>query len=173
MDTTRRSLAVAASREPDSLELQRAIIAIAVMIAAVVAFLAFAPPRDPSKVVSAYPCSVLSETQISAVMGAPMRLMPTSGSVCQYASTTGNENHTLFVIARTTDALPTALARGGVPVAGIGDGAVRLGSTLYIRTGDRAYRLSIVPEFTSDTTTVAEEIQLAKLMHHPMVAANR
>jgi hypothetical protein len=63
--------------------LGRALVAIA-LLAGFVALFAFAPPDDPTKVVSALPCSVLTENQVAAVIGTPMKLMPTSGVTCHY-----------------------------------------------------------------------------------------
>jgi hypothetical protein len=72
--------------------------AIAILLVIIAAF-AFAPQRDPSKVVAGIPCSVIPETEISAVLGAPMRLLPTTGSVCRYVSTSGDVQRTVLVVA--------------------------------------------------------------------------
>ena len=70
------------------------------IILLIVAALAFAPPRDPSKVVAGIPCSVIPETGISLVLGTPMRLLPTTGTVCRYISTTKDPQRTVLVIAQ-------------------------------------------------------------------------
>ncbi|HWT05406.1 MAG TPA: hypothetical protein VN224_06595, partial [Xanthomonadales bacterium] len=63
-------------------EFKKVVASLAIFVAlfAMFAMFAFAPPRDPTKVVPGIPCSVLSENDIGAVLGAQMRLMPTSGS---------------------------------------------------------------------------------------------
>ncbi len=75
-------------------------LAIIAIIVAVVAAFAFAPPRDPSKVIPGVACSVLSETEISAVVGTPMRLSPTTGTVCRYVATQSDKERSVMVIAR-------------------------------------------------------------------------
>ena len=72
---------------------------IAIIVAILAAF-AFAPARDPSKVIPGVACSVLSETEISSVVGTPVRLSPTTGTVCRYVSTESNTDRTVMVIAR-------------------------------------------------------------------------
>ncbi|MGH7715258.1 MAG: hypothetical protein ACREML_04595, partial [Vulcanimicrobiaceae bacterium] len=72
--------------------------AVAIILAIMAAF-AFIPARDPSKVIPGIACSVISETAISAVLGAPVRLSPTTGSVCRYVATEGDEARSVFVIA--------------------------------------------------------------------------
>ena len=74
-------------------------LAIIAIIVAVLAAFAFAPPRDPSKVIPGLACSVLSETEISAVVGTPMRLSPTTGTACRYMATEGNTERSVMVIA--------------------------------------------------------------------------
>jgi hypothetical protein len=75
-----------AIRTGDLYPMRRAIAAVGLLVAFAVMF-AFAPPANPANVVRGLPCSVLSENDISAVLGTTMRLMPSSGTVCQYAST--------------------------------------------------------------------------------------
>ncbi len=72
---------------------------IAIIVAILAAF-AFAPARDPSKVVPGVACSILSETEISAVVGTPMRLSPTTGTVCRYTATESDKERSVMVIAR-------------------------------------------------------------------------
>jgi hypothetical protein len=80
-------------------EIVRASFAVA-LLAVLFLVLAFAPARDPSQVAAGIPCSILSERQIGAVFGAPMRLRPTDGTVCQYVSIDPDKQGMLFVIAR-------------------------------------------------------------------------
>jgi len=80
-------------------EIVRASFAVA-LLAVVFLVFAFAPARDPSQVAAGIPCSILSERQIGAVFGAPMRLRPTDGTVCQYVSIDPDKQGMLFVIAR-------------------------------------------------------------------------
>ncbi|HEX3549772.1 MAG TPA: hypothetical protein VHT53_05320 [Candidatus Elarobacter sp.] len=71
------------------------------LLVAMFSIFAFAPPRDHSKLVRGIPCSVLSEDDISAALGTQVRLMPTSGTVCRYVSTTNGSSKSLIVIARS------------------------------------------------------------------------
>lgn len=71
-----------------------AVIAILLLITGV---FAFGPRRDPSKVVAGIPCSVLSETEIGAIIGTPMRLVPTTGTTCEYVATTSGMEHAVFI----------------------------------------------------------------------------
>lgn len=77
----------------------QALATIAIIVAVLAAF-AFAPPRDPSKVIPGVACSVLSESEISAVVGATMRLSPTTGTVCRYVGTINDKERSVVVIAR-------------------------------------------------------------------------
>ena len=74
-------------------------IAIIAIILAVVGAFAFVPARDPSKVIPGVACSVMSETEIGAVMGSPVRLSPTTGTVCRYVATEGDQERSVLVIA--------------------------------------------------------------------------
>src|ERR1700681_441830 len=49
-------------------EIKKVLVSLAIFVA-LFAMFAFAPPRDPTKVVPGMPCSVLSENDISAVLG--------------------------------------------------------------------------------------------------------
>src|ERR1035437_501408 len=143
--------------------------AIAVIVALCV-LLAFAPKRDATKVVRGMPCSILSETEISAALGAPMLLMPTSGAVCRYVST--GSTATLFVIARQDTALPSPVAQTSAPLHGVGDDAVRFANRLYVRYGARSYTFIVVPQSTDDVRPIADELRVAKLVHRTMIAQN-
>jgi len=140
-------------------------------IAALGALLAFAPHRDATKVVSGLPCSIVSESQISAAFGAPMLLMPTSGAVCRYVSTGRAAAPAIFVIARSEATLP--LAKDGIPVRGVGDAALRSANRLYVRYGARSYAFIVVPQSDLDVTPIAGELRVAKLVHRTMIAQNR
>jgi hypothetical protein len=146
--------------------------AIAVIVALCV-LLAFAPKRDATKVVRGMPCSILSETEISAALGAPMLLMPTSGAVCRYVSTGSTATPTLFVIARQDTALPSPVAQNSAPVHGVGDDAVRSANRLYVRYGARSYTFIVVPQSADDVRPIADELRVAKLVHRTMIAQNR
>ncbi|GEM_PF-6007394 len=140
-------------------------------IVALCALLAFVPKHDPTKVVSATPCSILSEAEISAELGAPMVLMPTSGAVCRYVST-GTGTPTLFVVARHAAAIPPPIALDGIPVCGIGDAAVGSAKGLYVRYGARSYTFIIVAQTADGNRTLADEVRLAKLANRPLLAQN-
>ncbi|MDB5042720.1 MAG: hypothetical protein JWN27_3446, partial [Candidatus Eremiobacteraeota bacterium] len=99
---------------------------------------------DPANVVRGLPCSVLSENDISAVLGTTMRLMPSTGTVCQYASTSEVSNARLFVVAHR------------------GPGEVRY-----------AYTFAVVPRDGDRRAAVAEGQQLARLSHHQLLSQNR
>jgi hypothetical protein len=157
--------------EPEEFETKRAAIAIAILVA-LFSLLAFARPHDPTKVVSGTPCSVLSERDISSVLGTEMRLMPTSGTICQYVSTGAGASRTLFVIARHDAAIPVLIARESVAVPNVGDAAMRSPNAVYVRYGAHSYTFDIVPASPSDPAHTAEELRLAKMMHRPMIAQN-
>jgi hypothetical protein len=75
-------------------------IAIIAIILVIAAAFAFAPPRDPSKVIPGVACSVLSETEVGTVLGTPVRLVPTTGTVCRYVATDGSTERSAIVVAR-------------------------------------------------------------------------
>ena len=156
----------------DPSEITRALIA-TVFAVGFCALFALAPGRDPAKVVPGVPCSVLSENAISGVMGAPMRLMPTSGTVCQYVSTAAEDQRTLFVIARHDAAPPHGwMAQNSVQINGLGNAAYRTDNALYVRYGSHAYTFHVVPQ-GGDAQTFAQEVHLAKMMRPSLVAENR
>ena len=150
-------------------EFKKVLFSLAIFVALFGMF-AFAPPRDPTKVVPGIPCSVLSENDISAVLGAPMRLMPTSGSICQYVATTSGAP-SLFVVARRDPRTPAE--PDTVPVDGLGGAAVRYANTLYVRYGAHAYTFAVVPQLAQDEHAFGKELQLARLLHRAMIAQNR
>ena len=150
-------------------EFKNMLIALAAFVA-LFAMFAFAPPRDPSKVVAGIPCSVLSENDISAVLGTPMRLMPTSGAICQYVSMTSGAP-SLFVVARHDSHIPAE--PDTVAVDGLGGTAVRFANTLYVRYGAHAYTFAVVPQATPNGRAYGQELALARLLHRAMIAQNR
>ena len=152
------------------LDVKKALAILATFVA-LAAMFAFAPPRDPTKVVPGIPCSVLSESDISAVLGAPMRLMPTSGTICQYISTTTSGTPSLFVVARRDTRTP--VEPDTVPVDGFGGSAVRYANTLYVRFGTHAYTFAVVPQVTPDDHAYGKELQLARLLQRATIAQNR
>jgi hypothetical protein len=70
----------------DRYETARALGATALLASVFVLFV-FVAPRDPSHVAAGATCSVLSENEIGRTVGAPVRLMPTGGGICEYVST--------------------------------------------------------------------------------------
>jgi len=150
-------------------ELKKVLASLTIFVA-LFAMFAFAPPRDPTKVVPGMPCSVLSENDIGAVLGTPMRLMPTSGSICQYVSTTYGAP-SLFVVARRDPRTPAE--PDTISVDGLGGVAVRYGNTLYVRYGAHAYTFAVVPQLTPDDHAFGKELQLARLLHRATIAQNR
>ena len=141
-------------------------IATFVLTALVVSAFAFAPARDPSKVIAGVPCSVVSEKQIGAVLHAPMRMLPETGNVCRYVATSGAEQ-TLTVIARKETLPPEDW---GVPTSALD--VQRHGDTLYVRSGDRSYLLFLVAPGEDPQTILADELRLAALARKPVVAQN-
>jgi hypothetical protein len=158
--------------EPSAAEKKRAAVA-SVLLVVCFAVFAFAAPRDPSKVVSGLPCSVLSEEDISSVLGTSMRLMPSSGAVCRYVSTANGPSRSLFVIARRNPVVPEPPAADAVRVGGVGDEAARSNGSLFVRYGRRAYTFTVVPQTAADSGALEREVRLAKMVHGPMVAQSR
>jgi hypothetical protein len=74
-------------------------LAVITIIVAMLAAFAFVPARDPSKVIPGVACSVLSETEISSVVGTPVRLSPTTGTLCRYVATEASNERSVMVIA--------------------------------------------------------------------------
>jgi hypothetical protein len=157
---------------PDSPTIARVVGAVGAIVALCVLFV-LAPRHDATKVVGGMPCSVLSEAEISAALGAPMLLMPTSGAVCRYVSTGNTGAPALFVVARRETAVPPSIAKDGVAVQGVGDAAVRSADGLYVRYGARAYTFIVVPQSPNDVRPIADELRVAKLVHRTMIAQNR
>jgi len=151
-------------------ELKKVLGSLAIFVAFFGMF-AMAPPRDPTKVVPGIPCSVLSERDISAVLGAPMRLMPTSGAICQYVATTTSGASSLFVVARHDGRVPAE--PDTIPIEGLGGRAVRYANTLYVRYGTHAYTFAVVPQLARDEHAFDKELQLARLLHRATLAQNR
>ena len=156
----------------DPSEPKRAVAAIAIFVA-LFSVLAFAHPHDQTKVVAGIPCSVLSEQDISAVLGTNMRLMPTSGTICQYVATSGGTSRTLFVVARHDATVPPSMVADGIPVHGVGDAALRTPNAVYVRYGSRSYTFDVIPRSPTDALPIGQELRLAKMMHRPMIAQNR
>jgi hypothetical protein len=156
---------------PPGFELQRAVAATILLVVLFSVFI-FGPRHDPTKVVAGVPCSVLSEQQISEVLGTQMRLMPTTGTVCQYVATT-SEPRSLFVIARHDALFPATALRTGTLINGLGDAAVLADNAMYVRYGPRSYVFHVAPTTMSDASSTGEELRLAMMMHRPLVAQNR
>ena len=131
-------------------EIVRAACAVALLVVLFIAF-AFAPARDPSKLVAGVPCSILSEQQIGAVFDAPMRLRPTDGTVCQYVSTDSHKQGMFFVIARHDD---TGVATNPNPNA------------LPLRHRGRSYTLIAIADPAHANLALLREQQLALRLDH-------
>jgi hypothetical protein len=74
-------------------------IAVIALVLVVLAAFALAPSRDPSKTIPGIPCSVLSETEISGVVGTPVRLVPTTGTTCRYVALNDEASRSVVVTA--------------------------------------------------------------------------
>ena len=132
-------------------EIVRASFAVALLAVLFFVF-AFAPARDPSQVAAGVPCSILSERQIGAVFGAPMRLRPTDGTVCQYVSTDRDKQGMLFVIARH-DGTQGSLGRV-------------LDHKLNLRYEGRIYTLIAVAGAAHANVAEGQERRLALMLDH-------
>ncbi len=139
-------------------------------IAGLCALLAFAPRHDATKIVAGAACSILSEDRIGATLGTPMRLAPTSDTVCHYVSTGSGSASALFVIARRE---PPELAAAAPQLRGAGDAAVRSSTGIDVRYGARWYTFVIVPDDTHGSRRLVEELRLAKLVRRGDIAQNR
>jgi len=117
---------------------------------------AFAPARDPSKTLAGTPCSIFAEREIGAVFGAPMRLRPTDGTVCQYVSTDSDKQGMLFVIARHDDSVPGRFAGHG----------------LSLRYRNRTYRLIAIAD-PAHADAAALQQQLALSLERRLIAKRR
>jgi hypothetical protein len=92
---------------------------------------------------------------------------------CQYVATDSATHRTLFVVARHDPNAPTMLAgEEGTAVSGVGDAAVRVSDTLFVRTGSHWYGFIIVPRDTRRSDSYADEVRLARLMSRTAVAQN-
>jgi hypothetical protein len=138
-------------------EIVRASFAVA-LLAVLFLIFAFAPARDPSQVAAGVPCSILSERQIGAVFGAPMRLRSTDGTVCQYVSTDPDKQGMLFVIARH-DGTQGSLGRV-------------LDHKLNLRHEGRIYTLIAVAGAAHANVADGEERQLALMLEHRVAKRN-
>lgn len=141
--------------QADAADLTRAGVCVAITLA-VAGFFAAAPPRDPSKVVSGLPCSVLSEQAIGNALGTTVQLMPTSGTVCQYVATEGDVPRSVFVVAHRDSASPSAASSSG--------------GSLSVRSGAHAYTVTIVQPSSDPQQIRADELRLARMMPHAVVA---
>jgi len=153
-------------------ELMRALGATALLIA-IFFFFVLAAPHDPAKLVAGAPCSVLSETEISLVIGTPVRLMPTSGSICEYVSTGGEAQRTLFVVAKSDPAPPYGWPARAVSVRDLGNAALRRDASLYVRFGNRAYIVTLVPQNSGTTGVFERERRLARMLGRSVIARNK
>jgi len=131
----------------DRAKTKKASIAAGITIA-LLALLFFAPRNDPAKVVAGIPCSVLSENTIGSVIESPVRLMPTSGTTCEYVPTDGRAQRTVFVIAhREPPAIDHRTANEAV----------------LVRNGSRWYSIVVVAQ-KGDGSGHDDESRLARLM---------
>jgi hypothetical protein len=136
-------------------ELVSASVAIALLAVLFLVF-AFAPARDPSKLIAGIPCSIFSERQVGAVFGVPMRLRPTDGTICQYVSTDSGKQGMLFVIARHDDPATSNLAGHG----------------LLIRHANRTCNVIAIADSAHPSVTALQQ-QLALLLERRVVANRR
>jgi hypothetical protein len=150
-------------------EIRGAAAATLVLVLLFIAF-AFASRRDPTKLAAGIPCAMLSEDDATTVLGTPMRLMPTTGTICQYVST-GTSSRALFVIARHDPTFPRTV-RDGVTLHGVGDEGLRTSNGTYVRYGGRSFKIIVVPQSPEDRTTATEELRIAIMMRRPMIARN-
>ena len=148
---------------------QGAVGAVAILVLLFVAF-ALAAPHDPSKPERGVACSVLSEMNVSTVLGTQMQLMPTNGTVCRYVATSKRDAPTVFIVAR--HGLQPPAGADPVPADGFGESTYRVGDTVYVRHAARAYTVIVAP--TGDGgARFDQELHLARAMNRAIVAQNR
>ena len=132
---------------------QRALAAAALLVAFGALFV-FAPADDPTKVVANMPCSILSERDIGSVVGAPVRLMPTSGTICHYVPTGDAGSTAVFVVAHRDATMPVHVPQNGVA----------------LRSSGHVYTIVVVPRNPPMAMTNADAQRLAKIVQHPQIA---
>lgn len=142
-------------------------LAIATFVLAAIIFAAFAlAPRDSGKLVKGVSCSVITEREISSILGTQMRMLAPSGNVCRYVST-GEESSTLTVIARQNPRPPAEwgeMQTDSLHLVGH-DGA------LYVRSGDKSYILMLSQPGQSSQAVTDGELRLAAFVRYPGVIA--
>jgi hypothetical protein len=151
----------AAQRETSDLgsELLRSACAIALLLG-LFAFLAFAPRRDPAQTIAGLPCSVVSENTAGQILGTPVRLLPTTGTICRYVSAKDSER-SLYVVARHDDD------------PSLGNATHRIGDSLYVRRGRHTFVFTVVGAGQDEATRLAIERSLAGAVARTVVARNR
>ncbi len=133
----------------------RAIIALALLIG-LFAIFAFTPRRDPTKLVAGLPCSILSESQISAVIGRTMELIPGDGNVCHYVSTDAASQRNVFVVALHRVVQTNSAIR-------------RRDQALFVRHHGRTYELVVLPA----EGAMESELRFASLIADSRVARSQ
>lgn len=156
----------------DRYEIVRALGATA-LLAAIFLFFVFAAPRDPSHIVAGARCSVLSENEIGLAVGAPVRLMPTSGGICEYVSTGNGPQRMLFVVAKSDPAPPSGWRASAAAVRGLGSEALHRDASLYVRFGRRAYIVTLVPDESGAAGVYERERNLAAMLGRSTIARSK
>ncbi len=141
-------------------EVTRALVALVALIA-IFGIVAFAPRLDPSKPVAGLACSVISENQAARALGTTVRLLPSTGTLCRYVSTTWNGQRSLYVVARSDDD------------PSLGSGTRRVGRSLYVRRDHRTYVVTVSAPDLDDAATYAVERNVAAAAVRTVVAARR
>jgi hypothetical protein len=136
---------------PEKMDFLRASAALLLLVG-LFALLALLPKRDPTKVVSELPCSVVTETQVGDVFGTRMRLMPTEGTICHYVAANTSQQDDLFVIA---------LTEGGASAAPRTDAQP---APVFVRRGARTYEFVAVPNGLDAISAMSREHRLASLV---------
>jgi len=157
--------------EPKASELATATF---VVIAIILISFILAPQRNPSELVRGVPCSVLSETEIGAVLGTHVQLEPTSGNICRYVSTDRSDERNLIVVAKRDTELPATWGEGSnAGLQAAGSALVRHGDTLYVRKGSRSYLLIVLPHTADGELAFNQEMRLAARLASSGRIANR
>ena len=148
----------------------RGAVAVVTLLALLFVAFALAAPHDPSRPERGVACSILSEMNVSTVLGTQMQLMPTNGTVCRYVAAGRRDAPTVFIVARH-DLQPPAGAEP-VPADGFGETTYRVGDTLYVRRAARAYTVIVAPPGAGNAR-FDQELHLAREMNRAIVAQNR
>lgn len=140
-------------------------ISIIATLAAFVGAIALLPARDPAKLVRGVDCSVLSEVQISTIVHAQMRMLPSDGNVCRYVSDSWSDGASVTVIAKHDVQRPPNWPPAQIRNLSFGDDAASVNDAVYLRRGDRAFLVVVShggEQGTADAVRIARALDSAR-----------